>query len=77
MKLEDVALFGDIEQRAADLSVNYPQLMQNYRSAHSIVVRPGPAQATTEELRAAMIHYRGIFDELIQAQAPIEHNPAA
>jgi hypothetical protein len=58
-------------------SVNHPQLMQNYRSAHGIATRPGPAQATTEELRAAMIHYRSIFDDLIQAQAPIERTPAA
>jgi hypothetical protein len=65
------------EQQAADVSVNHPLLMENYRSAHGIAVRPGPVLATTEELRAAMIHYRSIFDELVQAQTPIEHNTAA
>jgi hypothetical protein len=65
------------EQRAADLSVNHPLLMENYRSAHGIAVRPGPVLATTEELRTAMIHYRSIFDELVQAQVPIERTPAA
>jgi hypothetical protein len=65
------------EQRAADISVHYPRVMQDYRSAHSIAVRQGPVEASTEELRTAMIQYRSIFDELLQARALIAVKPAA
>jgi hypothetical protein len=65
------------EQRAADVSVTYPRVMENYRVAHAIAVRPGRAEASTEELRTAMIQYRTIFDELVQAQKPIEIRTAA
>jgi hypothetical protein len=65
------------EQRAADVSVNYPRVMEDYRVAHAIAVRPHPAEASTEELRTAMIQYRAIFDELVQAQTPIETRTAA
>jgi hypothetical protein len=56
------------EQRAADVSVTYPHIMENYRLANAIAVRPGRVEATTEELRTAMIQYRAIFDELLQTQ---------
>jgi len=65
------------EQRANDVSVTYPRVMENYRRAHGIAVRPGQIEATTEELRTAMIEYRAIFDELLQAQKPGEHKVAA
>lgn len=65
------------EQRAADVSVHYPRLIENYRVAHSIAVRQGEADATTEELRTAMIQYRSIFDDLLQAQTPIGTRTAA
>jgi hypothetical protein len=58
------------EQRAADVSVTYPRVMENYRVAHAIAVRPSQTEASTEELRIAMIQYRAIFDELAQAQKP-------
>jgi hypothetical protein len=58
---------ASFEQRADDLSVHYPRVMENYRVAHSIAVRPGQEEATTEELRKAMIQYRDIFDDLLQA----------
>jgi hypothetical protein len=61
---------ASFEQRAADMSVNYPRFVESYRTAHGIAVRPATADATTEELRAAMIQYRAIFDELVQAQKP-------
>jgi hypothetical protein len=63
---------ADFDQRAADLSVNHPRLMEYYRSAHGVVVRPGRDEASTEDLRAAMIQYRTIFDELVQVQSPGE-----
>jgi hypothetical protein len=56
----------DFEQRAADISVSYPAVVQNYRAAHEIVVRHEDGQATTEELRQAMVHYRSLFDELLE-----------
>ncbi len=65
------------EQRAADVSVTYPRVMENYRVAHAIAVRPHRAEASTEELRTAMIQYRAIFDELVQPQKPQEKKAAA
>ena len=56
---------GDFEQRAADISVDYPLVLENYRSAHEIAIRQTRGQASTEELRQAMIHYRTLFDELV------------
>jgi hypothetical protein len=61
---------GSFDQRAADMSVSYPGIMGDYRRANSIAVRPGRANASTEELRTAMIRYRTIFDELLQTQKP-------
>jgi hypothetical protein len=65
------------EQRAADLSVSYPRVMENYRLAHAVAVRLGKVEATTEELRAAIIQYRAIFDELAQPLKPAEQKSAA
>jgi hypothetical protein len=56
---------SDFEQRAADISVDHPLVLENYRSAHGIAVRFKSGQASTEELRQAMIHYRTLFDELV------------
>jgi hypothetical protein len=53
------------EQRAADISVDYPLVLENYRSAHDIAIRQTRGQASTEDLRQAMIHYRTLFDELV------------
>jgi hypothetical protein len=56
---------SDFEQRAADISVDHPLVMENYRAGHGIAVRQTLGQATTEELRQAMIHYRTLFEELV------------
>jgi hypothetical protein len=56
---------SDFEQRAADISVNYPALVSNYRAAREIAVKNEQQQANTEELRQAMIHYRSLFEELL------------
>jgi hypothetical protein len=58
---------SDFEQRAADVSVHYPRVVQNYRSARMIVVRHAQGQSTTEELRQAMVYYRSLFEELLEA----------
>jgi hypothetical protein len=59
---------GDFEQRAADISVDHPVVVDQYRAAHSIAIRHDRGQATTEDLRKAMVHYRALFQELIGAQ---------
>lgn len=68
---------ADFDQRAADVSVDYPRVMENYRTAQAIAVRNGGVDATTEELRSAMIHYRAIFDELIQVRKSALEKSAA
>jgi hypothetical protein len=54
----------DFEQQAADLSVNHPYVVEQYRSGHEIVARHAQGRANTEDLRQAMIHYRQLFDDL-------------
>jgi hypothetical protein len=56
---------AEFSQRAADISVNYPDAVANYRAAHEIVLRHGRGQASTEDLRKAMVHFRSLFDELL------------
>ena len=56
---------SDFEQRAADISVDHPLVLENYRTAHEIALRQRKGQANTEDLRQAMIHYRTLFEELI------------
>jgi hypothetical protein len=57
---------SDFDQRAGDISVAHPRMVENYRSAHEIALRVGKNEATTEDLRTAMIHYRSLFEELVQ-----------
>jgi hypothetical protein len=61
---------ADFDQRAADISVNHPRLVDYYRSAHGVAVRVGKDEASTEDLRNAMIQYRSLFDELVETQTP-------
>jgi len=58
------------DQRAADISVNYPDVVQNYRSARTIAQRHARGEAGTEDLRQAMVHYRSLFDELLDIPKP-------
>jgi hypothetical protein len=77
---------SDFDQRSADLSVDHPTVVQNYRAAHDIALRHERGDAGTEDLRQAMIHYRALFDELIEnpdddlaaeAEAPLPSPPRA
>jgi len=61
---------SDFDQRAADISVDHPRVVENYRSAHEIALRVGKDEANTEDLRTAMVHYHSLFDELVQAPEP-------
>ncbi|QGZ93346.1 hypothetical protein [Terricaulis silvestris] len=65
---------GDFEQRSADLSVDHPVLVQDYRTAHDISVRDAQGEASTEELRQAMLGYRALFREL--TGEPVDDNLA-
>jgi hypothetical protein len=57
---------SDFEQRAADISVDHPLVLENYRIAHQSALRQTRGQANTEDLRQAMIHYRTLFEELVR-----------
>jgi hypothetical protein len=57
---------GDFEQRAADVSVDHPQVVSNYRAAHAIAVSHSRASASTEDLRQAMVHFRALFTDLLE-----------
>ena len=60
---------GDFERRAADISVDHPAVVEHYRAAQAIAVRDERGEADTEELRKAVVHYRVLFDELLEVRA--------
>jgi len=57
----------DFDRRAEDISVNHPRVVQNYRTAHEIALRHGAGEASTEDLRHALVCYRDLFDEMLEA----------
>jgi hypothetical protein len=58
----------DFEQRAADISVDHPAFVENYRAGHAIAVGDSTGQASTEDLRQAFRHYRALFEDLLGGQ---------
>lgn len=62
---------ADFEQQAADLSVHHARVVDHYRAGHEIAVRHARGQASTEDLRQALIHYRELFQELVQEAASV------
>ncbi len=60
---------GDYDQRFKDISVEHPYVVQHYREAHLIAKKNQAGQADTEALRQAMMHYRELFKELLNAPA--------
>jgi hypothetical protein len=62
---------AEFNQRAADISVDHPRVVANYRSAHEIAERLAKGEADTEELRTAMMHYRSLFEDLVQAPTAV------
>jgi len=56
----------DFETRAADLSVDHPRVVENYRIARGVAVRREKGQAETEELRQAVVNYRTLFEDLLE-----------
>jgi hypothetical protein len=59
---------ADFEQRVADYSVNYPELVSNYRAAWEIAIKNERHEANTEDLRRALIYYRSLFEELLETE---------
>jgi hypothetical protein len=59
---------GDFERRAADISVDHPTVVEHYRAAQAIAVRDERGEADTEELRKAVVHYRVLFDEMLEVR---------
>ena len=55
----------DFEQRAADISVDHPHVVEHYHAAHSVWSANERGQASTEDLRQSLVHYRSLFDELL------------
>jgi hypothetical protein len=58
----------DFDQRAADVSVDHPQVAENYRAAHAIFQANEQGLASTDDLRQAFVHYRSLFSELLDAE---------
>jgi hypothetical protein len=63
---------GDFEQRVADISVDHPDVVMNYRAAREIADLHARGEATTEDLRQAMVHYRALFDDLLDRRTTPE-----
>ena len=59
----------DFEQRAADVSVDHPQVVENYRDGHRLAEESANGDGSTESLRQAMRHYRSLFEELVESDA--------
>jgi hypothetical protein len=59
---------GDFERRAADISVDHPNVVEHYRAAQAIAARDERGEADTEELRKAVVHYRVLFDEILEVR---------
>jgi FtsZ-interacting cell division protein ZipA len=58
----------DFEQRAADISVEHPELVEKYRTAHGVAQKSERGQASTEDLRHSVRHYRAVFAELLEVR---------
>jgi len=65
----------DFERRAADISVDHPAVVHNYRAAQAIAARADRGQATIEDLRQAVVYYRALFDELLEAKEATQATP--
>ena len=66
---------GDFEQRAADVSVDHPSVLEHYRAAHAVALRHAQGQASTEDLRQAMVNYRALFAELLEEPTTVSTPP--
>ena len=69
----------DFEQRSADVSVDHPNVVENYREGHRLANASARGDGTTEDLRQAMRHYRALFEELVDetSDEPISRDEQA
>lgn len=67
---------ANFDEQAADLSVHHAVVVEPYRAGHEIAIRQADGQASTEDLRQAMIHYRKLFDELVSEPEPVRTKAA-
>jgi hypothetical protein len=67
----------NFEQRAADISVDYPRLVEDYRAARKIASANDRSEASTEDLRQALVHYRSLFEELLEVDGSPEAERSA
>ena len=66
----------DFEQRAADISVDHPDVVQDYRAAHGISLANDQGQASTEDLRQAMVHYRSLYETMLgEGRGVLQESP--
>ena len=66
----------DFDQRAADVSVDHPQVVENYREGHRLYVKTTAGEGTTEDLRQAMRAYRRLFEELVEERDDLDYETA-
>jgi hypothetical protein len=70
---------GEFEQRVADVSVDHPDVVVNYRAAREIALLHSEGKANTEDLRQAMVHYRALFRDLLETRTTehpaVHHDP--
>jgi hypothetical protein len=64
---------GEFEQRVADISVDHPDVVVNYRAAREIALQHSQGRASTEDLRQAMVHYRALFRDLLETDTAGAH----
>jgi predicted nucleic acid-binding protein len=60
----------DFDRRAADVSVDHPDVVENFRAGHEIYLRSDRGEAETEDLRQGFVHYRALFEELLETREP-------
>jgi hypothetical protein len=68
---------ADFEQRAEDLSVDHGPFIDDYRAADEVARRHRAGNATTEDLRRAMVYYRALFDDLLEVREPRDERTTA
>ena len=68
---------GDFDQRVNDISVDHPNVVTNYRAARDIAQNHARGQASTEDLRQAMVHYRALFNDLLETEPVAAPAPRA
>lgn len=76
MRARGYSADSGFEQRAADLSVDHPDVVQHYRAARELAQASTAARLNTEELRQALVHYRALFADLLQPGPGAPTTPA-